>query len=123
MSQREITVNKFILSSKKYILLREARIEDVENVAKIAGKIAGDNMAYMQVLSQKELLKRLLVGVGQDGQKEEDLKKLTLTEKENINALFTLREYTQAVRAVNMMTGGEQDEGNLVMESVTFGGK
>ena len=59
----EMMVHKFTLSTKKVIFLREGEIEDMELASKIAGNLAGENKAYLGIILQKELLKRLLVRV------------------------------------------------------------
>lgn len=102
---------KFVLSTNKVIYLREPKIGDLETASQVAGKKAADNQAYLGVLVQKELLKTLLVGVGE--------KKLGMSEKENLDALFNFSEYQQAVKAVSMITATEGNE--LTPEFVNAG--
>lgn len=102
---------KFTLASKKVIYLREPKIGDLETASQIAGKKAGDNQAHLAILLQKELLKTLLVGV--------DSKKLSMSEKENLDGLFNFSEYQQALKAVGMITASEGNE--LTPEFVTAG--
>jgi len=102
---------KFTLSTGKVVYLREPKIGDLETASQVAGKKAADNQAYLGVLVQKELLKTLLVQVGE--------KKPSLTEKENMDAMFTFSEYQQAVKAVAMITATEGNE--LKPEFVTAG--
>jgi hypothetical protein len=104
---------KFTLASKKVIYLREPKIGDLETAAQVAGKKAGDNQAHLGILVQKELLKTLLVGV--------DSKKLSLSEKENLDALFNFSEYQQAVKAVSMITKSEEEGNELTPEFVNAG--
>jgi hypothetical protein len=108
-------VFKFTLPTGKVIMLREPKIMDLEVSAQIAGKTAGDNKALLGLILQKEQLKRLLVEI--------DGKKPTMTEKEQLDNLLTFKEYSFALKAVQMVTGDDEDEGKLTMEFIAFGGK
>ena len=110
----EMMVHKFTLSTKKVIYLREGEIEDMELAAKTAGALAGDNKAYLGSILQREMLKRMLVKI--------DDQILSNTDKEMLKKYFNLKEYTQALRAMDMITGTE-DQGNLTAEFVTIGSK
>ena len=99
----QINVYKFTLSSKKVIYLRDPKIADTESATQVSGKIAGsDNAAYLGVLFQKEMVKLLLVQIND--------KKLTMNEKQNLDALFTMQEYSQVSKAIQKILG---DEGNF----------
>lgn len=112
----ETSVYKFTLSSKKVIMLREPKMEDSEGAIQVAGMKAGDNIAYLGLITQKEMFKKLLVQI--------DNKKLNMTEKENINALFTFKEWGQCLKALGKITGDEGEEGNdLTPEITTIGDK
>ena len=117
MEQQETPVYKFTLSSKKVIFLREPKMRDSEDAIKVAGMKAGENnVAYMGLLTQKELFKKLLVQV--------DGKKLSATEKENLNDMFTYKEWNQCMKALQKVTAEEDAEGNdLAPEIVTIGDK
>lgn len=111
-----ISVAKFTLKTGKTIYLREPQIGDTEEAAKIAGKKAGsDNQVYLGTLLQKEMLKILLVQIGD--------KQLSLHDKEKIDTLLTYKEYNQAMKAVKMVL--EDDEGNDLStpEFTTIGDK
>lgn len=108
-------VAKFTLSSGKVIFLKEPSIGDTEKAAQVAGKKAGtDNQVYLGIILQKEMLKTLLVQV--------DDKKLNLSDKEQLDKLFTFKEYNQVLKAVQMVMA---DEGNepLTLEFATIGDK
>lgn len=108
-------VAKFTLSSGKVIYLKEPSIGDTEKAAQVAGKKAGsDNQIYLGVLLQKEMIKILLVQV--------DDKKLTLTDKEQLEKLFTFKEYNQALKAAQMVMADEGNE-QLTLEFATIGDK
>lgn len=112
---KETMVNQFTLKSGKIILLREPEIGDNEEAAKIAGtRASADNQLHMGLEMQKELLKKLLVKI--------DDKALGLTDKENLKALLTYREYGQCMQALKQITG-DVTEGNLEIKLVAFGGK
>lgn len=108
-----MNVYKFTLFSNKVILLREPLIDDTEKAAQVAGKKAGsENQALLSVLVQKEMLKLLLVEV--------DGKKLSLTEKEQLQKYLNFKEFNQAMKAMNMIVG--DDSGNeLTPEFITTG--
>lgn len=106
----ETTVYKFALSSKKEIYLREPKMSDSESAIQVAGLKAGENMALLGLITQKELFKKLLVQV--------DSKKPSMTEKENLDALFTFKEWSQCMQALAKVTG--DDEGNLSEPEITI---
>jgi len=108
-------VTKVTLSTGKVILLKEPTVDDMEVAGQLAGKIAGDNQAQLGMALQKELLKRILVQINE--------KKLGLADKEGINSLFSLREYSQTMKVVKELTGMDEAEGKPQMEVVTFGVK
>lgn len=108
-------VAKFTLSSGKVIYLKEPSIGDTEKAAQVAGKKAGsDNQVYLGVLLQKEMIKILLVQV--------DDKKLSLSDKEQLEKLFTFKEYNQALKAAQMVMADEGNE-QLTLEFATIGDK
>lgn len=108
-------VAKFTLSSGKVIYLKEPSIGDTEKAAQVAGKKAGsDNQVYLGVLLQKEMIKILLVQV--------DDKKLSLADKEQLEKLFTFKEYNQALKAAQMVMADEGNE-QLTLEFATIGDK
>lgn len=110
----EQSVYKFTLSSGKVICLKEPKISDSESAIQIAGKRAGENMALLGLITQKELFKKLLVQL--------DEKKLSMSEKESLDSLFSFKEWSQCMTALSKVTGG--DEGNLSEpEIMAFGDK
>jgi hypothetical protein len=109
----DLMVTKVTLGSGKVVYLREPTVDDMESAGQIAGKIAGNNSAQMGMIVQKEILKRCLVQINE--------KKLGRAEKEGINSLFSLREYTQVIKIISQLSGVGEDEGNFKMELVSFG--
>lgn len=107
-------VTKFVLNEKTTIYLREPRIDDTEKSAQIAGKKAGgDNQAHLAILLQKEMLKTLLVQVND--------KKLTLSDKEQLEKVLTYREYTMATKALQMVLGDGDEGKQLAPEFMSIG--
>lgn len=104
-------LHRFTLFSKKTVTLREPKIGHTRTAAQVAGKKAGDNQAYLNALMQEEVTKLLIVHV--------DDKKLKESEKENLDNIFSVKEYGQVLQAVQML-GGE-DAGKPTMEIETSG--
>lgn len=100
--KKEIPVYKVTLSSGKVVFLREPKIADTELAVSIAGKVAGDNDALLNIKTQSEIVKILLVSV--------DGKELTMSEKESLDKIFTLAEFNQVKKILNKIVGSE--EGN-----------
>jgi hypothetical protein len=109
MESNETPVYKFTLSSGKEIYLREPKMSDSESCIQIAGLKAKDNMALLGLLTQKELFKKLLVQV--------DGKVLKMAEKENLDSIFSFKEWNQCSQALAMVTG--ENEGNLASPEIT----
>ena len=104
MSDSKLEVYKFTLSSGKVIYLKEPTILDSEHATKVAGNLAGsENAAYLGTLYQKEMVKALLVQVGEN--------KLSMNDKANIQSIFNFKEYGQVLKALKAVTG--DDEGNF----------
>lgn len=113
MSQENVSVHKVVLSSKKEVLLREMKIRHQELAAKICGKKAGDNMAYLSTLMQSELLKMLIVQV--------DGKPVSPTDIESLDNIFSILEYRQLIGVVSKLMGGD-DMGEPKIEIGLSGG-
>lgn len=110
---KSIDVTKFTLSTGKEIYLRDPSMGDTEKASQIAGKKAGsDNQVYLGVLLQKEMVKLLLVKVGE--------KVLTMADKEQLDKLFTFKEYNQVLKATQKVMSDEGNE-ELIPEFVTIG--
>ena len=96
--EQRIPVYKFTLPNKMEITLREPKISDTSRATQVAGKKAGTNQAHLNILIQEEVVKLLLVSVNG--------KVLKNSEKESLDTLFTLKEYGNVLKAVNMISGG-----------------
>ena len=107
----EIAVHKFTLSTNKTVELRDPEVYHLELAAQIAGKKAKDNQLHSQVLVQKETLRLLIVKI--DGKALDPIAKERLFAKGD--KTLSLKEYSQCMQAVQMITGGE-DLGKPIME-------
>lgn len=113
MSDEKMSVFKFTLSSGKEVYLREPRIGDDEHASRVAGNIAGpENTAHLGVLFQKEMIKLLLVQIGQS--------KLSLEEKQQLDKHFTYKEYKEVTKAIMMIVGDDQGNPELAPEIVSL---
>ena len=115
----KINACKCTLSTGKVVILRLPVIADTEESARLAGNVADpNNTIHLGMVMQKELVKRLLLQV--------DERELGLNDKEDLDALFNLKEYTEVQKAVNTLAGTDEaaDGGKKsVMEFVPFGNK
>lgn len=114
-NQNTIPVSKFTLSSGKIIMLREPRIRDTETIAQLAGRKAGDNMAHLGILMQKELFKLLLVAINE--------KSVSPKEKDMLDDLFSIKEWRECMKALIMVTGDEEQGNEMIPEFTDFGNK
>jgi len=107
-------VIKVTLGSKKVVLLRPLQIKHQDLAAQAAAMKLGNqaNDVAMALVMQKELLKLLLVQV--DGA---DLKSHQL---EDLDALFSVGEFTQLSQALNKLLE-QQQMGNFQIEFATSG--
>lgn len=110
-----VQVHKVTLSTGKIVHLKDPKIRHQELAMKAIGDKAGSNQAYMGILIQKELVKILLYQV--DGKKPSGI------ELENLDELFSLKEYSQLNSAVSQLIGTGGEEGELQIESEFVGGK
>jgi hypothetical protein len=106
----EVMCVKATLSSGKTVLIREMTIDDTEKCAEKVASRAGDSAALLNVLTQKELIKTLIVKI--------DDHVLKLADKENLKAFLNMQEYGEVVRAVSKMVGAESKEASI--ELVAF---
>ena len=115
--KRKLNVSKFTLSSGKVIYLRDPKISDQEECARLCGN-AGEHVALMGVIMNKEMLKQLLVGVQEKGAESHTPLNPTTT---NLDDVFEYSEFMQATQAVKMVTGqGESDPNALRVEVVSL---
>jgi hypothetical protein len=109
----EPTQYKIKLQSGKIVVLREPLIKDQEHAAMAASPRANGDSTVLQVLMQGELMKLLIVSV--------DGKVPSAQQKEQLDGLFTLKEYTQLAMAAGKITGSVSDLGEYQLEVLTSG--
>ena len=95
----KMQVAKITLSTGKIVYLREIEIADTERAAEMVAQRAGDNQQLMSLFMQKALLQLVLVQIGDE--------KVSAIERENVNNLFKMAEYTQLLRVIQKMSGGD----------------
>lgn len=106
---------KVTLSTGKVVILREMRISDTEKAAQECAPRAGGDPMVLNVMMQKALLKNMLLQV--------DGKDITGPDREDLDGLFKMSEYTQLMKVVQTMSGGDDVGKVLPIESVSFGNK
>lgn len=106
MSDKQ-SVFRFQLNTGRCVYMKEMTMIDEELATQKAGS-KGDNDLHTSTLLLKEYAKIMIVAVGDS--EESEPKKLTVTDKENFNNLFTYKEYAQIKKSVEVMIS---DEGNL----------
>lgn len=110
----EIFVTKVTLSSGKIVHLREPKIKDQELATRsAAGRSGGDNAYVLATAIQKEMLKLLIVDV--------DGKKRSAAELEDLDSLFSYRDYFELGSVVNKLTGAD-DLGKYQVELTKISG-
>lgn len=124
MSQQAEQLYRVVLSTGKVAYLREPLISDTETATAIAGKGAGDNHALIGVRLQKEMLKAILVMIETPVEGGNPIQKRpTLQEKEQLDKLITVPEYSQLIKVVNKLSGpGEGEAGNEPVIEFVAGG-
>lgn len=113
MQQGKALEQKLTLFSGKTVVLRELKIKHQELAAMAAAPKANGNNSILTMLMQKELIKLLIVKVND--------KSLKLIELEDLDNLFTFKEYTQLNHILNELVG-EKEMGKYQIELVSSGG-
>jgi hypothetical protein len=103
---------KVTLGSGKVVLFRKMKISDHANAAEAAG-LKFQTTAGQQAETIKELVKQLLYKV--------DEKELTGLEKEDLDALFEMEEYSQLLEVVGKTTGLGEKKTAPKLEIVNIG--
>jgi hypothetical protein len=110
----KITVVKATLSTGKVVLLRTVTIRDTEYAAAAVANRANGDANLLQLFMQRELLKNLIVKV--------DDRELSPTEKEDLDSIFNMGEYTQLLTVVKKVSGGDE-KNEPAIEVVSSGAK
>ncbi len=106
---------KVVLSTGKVVVLRELKISDTEIAAQEVAPRANGDSNLLQVFMQKVLLKNILVSI--------DGKPLTATEREDMDSLFKMGEYSQLMKVIAEMSGGDDLLKKPRIEVVSSGDK
>ncbi len=108
-------VIKVTLSTGKVALLREMKIADQEVAAQEVSSRTNGDPNLMGLFMQKALVKNLLVQI--DGEE------VPATKREDLDSLFTMPEYSQLLKVIKELMGGD-DAGKLpAIEHATCGDK
>jgi len=108
-------VVKATLSTMKVVLLKEMKISHTEIAAQEVASRANGDSNVMQVLMQKALVKNLLVSV--------DGKELSASDREDMDNLFSMAEYSQLLTVIKKMSGVDDLGKPPVFEIVNSGDK
>ena len=100
---------KFTLFTKKTVTLREVKLHHTRTASQLAGKKAGDNQAYLGILMQEEMCRLLVVHI--------DDEIVSAAQKENLDNLFSVKEYNQVLTAIQKMGGDEVGEPVLAIDT------
>lgn len=120
---------KVTLSTGKIVLLREPKISDQELAAKAAGGRVGGNQHTNQIVMgsamQKEMLKLLIVAIGQkvpEGEEEQPPQQVKPGQLENLDNFFSYAEYMQLAKVLEKVLGGDDVlMGNFEIEMLSSG--
>lgn len=113
MEQRKELASKVILSTGKEVIFREYKIKHQELAVMAAAPRAGDNQFLLMQIAGKELIKLLIMQIN-----GKDVRPIEL---EDLDSVFTAKEYSQLQRVVKELTG-DDDGGKYQLEVVSFGG-
>lgn len=107
---------KVVLRSGKTVYLRMMQISDTEKAAQKVSAKAGGDSNVLQILMQKALVQLLLVKMAaKEGDKPEAISGV---ERENLDALFTIQEYSDILKVVGKMSGADEPAKDLPLEMV-----
>lgn len=106
---------KVTLSTGKVVILRELKISHTELAAQEVAPRANGDANVLQLLMQKALLKNLLIQV--------DGKDLSAAEREDMDELFSIGEYSQLLKVVQKVSGGDESGKEARLEVVNSGDK
>ncbi len=115
-----LDVYRVRLATGKIVLVREPKISDQEMAAKAAaGRLKTDDKHVLSMGIQQELVKMLVVAVGD---KENEPERVSHTHLENLDNIFSVREYMQLATTIQKIIGGDVAEmGNAEFEMSSFG--
>lgn len=106
--KEKIDAVRVVLPSKRVAILRELKISDNQLAAKLVGNKA-KNQFEMALAMQSELIKLLLLQI--------DDKKLDHADKNNLDILLSVSEYSCLSKVIQKMSGGDESGEDPEMET------
>jgi hypothetical protein len=97
-----IQVIQVTLSSKKVVVLHQMKISHSETAAQMAAPKSNGDRNVLQFCMQSVLLKLLLWKI--------DGKEIDPIQREKLDELFTVPEYTQLLKVIGKVSGGDESE-------------
>lgn len=104
-------VVKVTLSSGKVVLLHQVKISHTEQAAEMCSRRANGDSNLLQVFMNKALIQILLFQV--------DGKELTAAQKEDLDSIFSVAEYSQLLKVVGKISGGDEAGKEPTLEHVS----
>lgn len=104
---------KITLTTGKEVIFREYKIRHREMGIRAVGNRAGDSQFLFGELLQKEMIKVLLVQVGE--------KRVSAAEIEDLDSLFSPNEYNELAQVIGKVMGGNSQQGEPKIEFVSSG--
>lgn len=108
-------VYKVTLSTGKIVLLREMKIKHRSLAIQAASPRSKGDQNLLAVNGQEELLKMLIAQV--------DGKDLRASDLEDLDSLFSMKEFGQLMHVMGQLMGDDGDLGKPQIEIVPSGGK
>lgn len=110
-AEKPINAYKITLSTKRVVLLRELKLKDQNLATKMLGQ-RKMNQAEMHLAIQENLIKILLMEI--------DGVKLDHKAKENLDDLFSVKEYGQLVLALTKINSEDEENSSGEAEIETL---
>lgn len=96
---------KVVLSTGKVVFLRQMKISDSEVAAQQVASRANGDVNVLQLLMQKALVQQLLARIAPT--EDAEPKVVSGNEREDLDSLFTLAEYSQVLQVVGKISGAD----------------
>lgn len=96
----KINAYKIVLKTGKVVILREMKIKDQNLATRMLGQ-KKMNQAELQLALQENLVKILLLQI--------DDRTLNHAEKEDLDSLFTVKEFGQVLQVINKITSDDEE--------------
>lgn len=110
-----MNVTKVTLSTGKTVYLRELKIKHTEMAAQEAAPRSNGDSNVLSLLMQKILVRMLIAKIGDNAP--------TAAELEDMDSLFSISEYSQLLKVVAKLSGGDEAGKLPAIEVVSSGSK